>query len=186
MRHAQLHLALHDDFQTWPGDAGKGDVDQFVIVVLEYPARHASQFAVGPGIRRSAAQQDDPGGLRIGHIQRFHQAVELTLQNNQDFAPQAKVAGDDELHRRMSGTGGFEGGRQLHLDVAGGIEDEGDEYDATRAFGGTIQAFVDQYLGMLDEADFNSPHGVTLTPLGGEMQDFLVPVLVARSVADKQ
>jgi hypothetical protein len=33
LRHAQLDLALHDGFQARPGDAGEGQVDQFVLVV---------------------------------------------------------------------------------------------------------------------------------------------------------
>ena len=51
LRHAEQRLALHNALQTRPGDAGEGQVDEFVIVVLKHPARHARQFAVGAGIR---------------------------------------------------------------------------------------------------------------------------------------
>src|SRR5574343_1159293 len=61
LHHAQLHLALNGRFQAWPGDAGKGQVDQLVIVVLPYPACHLGQFAVAAGIRRTATEEDDAG-----------------------------------------------------------------------------------------------------------------------------
>jgi hypothetical protein len=39
---------------------------------------------------------------------------------------------------------------------------------------------------VLDEADLDPPLGMTFAPLGGEMQDFLVALAVARTVADEQ
>lgn len=79
---------------------------------------------------------------------------------------------------------GFQRGRQFHLDVAGGVEDEGQRQHLGAAFCRAIEPFVEQYVGMLDEAHFDAPRRVALTPLRGKVQDFLVAVAVARTVAD--
>ena len=108
------------------------------------------------------------------------------MQNEQDFAPHDEVTGNHEFDRRVAQASRGKRRRQLHLDVAGGIEDEGNEQHAPRAFGGTIQAFVDQHHGVLDEADLDPPGRVALAPLGGKMQYLLVALVIARTVADEQ
>jgi hypothetical protein len=185
--HAQAGLALHHGLQARPGHAGEGEVDQFVLVaVLEDPARHLGEFAVGAGVRRAAAEQDHAGGLRVGHGQLLHQAIELALQHGEDLAAHAEVAGAGEADAGVARAGACERGRQLHLDVAGGIEDEGDREHVAGVARGAVEALVEQHVGVLDEADLDAPAGMALAPLRGEVQDLLVALAVARAVADEE
>ena len=92
----------------------------------------------------------------------------------------------DELDIRMASARAGDGRRELHLDVAGGIQDEGQNEHLPRPPGGTVQALVEQHLGMLDEAGLDAPGGVTLAPLGGEVEDLGVAVAVAGAVAHQQ
>ena len=107
------------------------------------------------------------------------------MQHGEDFAPHAEVAGDDELDARMALPRFFQRMRQFHLDVACGVQDEGDGDDLLRALGGAVQAFVEQHLGVLDEADLDPPVRMLLSPLGGEVDGFLVTFATARTVADE-
>ena len=179
-------MALDDTLEPRPGDAGEGQVHQLEVVVLEQPAGHLGQLAVGAGVGRAAAQQDHAGGLRVGHVEGLHQAVELALQHLQDLAAHAQVAGAGEAHPRVAGAGGLDGGGQLHLHVAGGVEDEGDHQHAAGAAGGLVEAGVEQHLGVLDEAGLDAPGGVAFAPLGGEAEDLGVAVAVAGAVAHQQ
>ena len=102
LHHAELDLPLHDRLQPRPGDASEGEVDEFVFVCLEDPARHACQFAVGAGVRRTAPEQNDAGRLRVGNGERLHLAVELRLQDGEQLAPHAKVTRHQKLDLRVA------------------------------------------------------------------------------------
>ncbi len=184
--HAEADLALHDGFQARPGDAGEGQIDQVVVAVFKQPARHFRQFAIGPAIRRAAAEQDDAGGARVGHVQVFHQAVKLALEHGEYLAAHAEVAHAVKAHAGMAQAGGVERGRQFHLDVPGSIENEGQGDDPARIARGTVEPFVKQHFSMFDEANLDPPFRVALAPLCGKMQDFLVAFAVARAVADEE
>src|SRR5690606_31992151 len=186
LRHAQARLALHHGLEPWPGDAGEAEVHQFVVAVLEQPARHLGEFAIGAGVRRATAEQHHTGGLRVGHVELLQQAVELTLEHTEDLAPHAEVAGAGEADAGVTLARIFDRSRQFHLDVAGSVEDGGNRERLAGTPGGAIQAFIEQHVGMLDEAGFDVPVGVALTPLSGEMQDLLVALAIARAVADEE
>ena len=124
--------------------------------------------------------------MRIGHVERLHQAVELALQHLEDFPAHAQMTGAAEAHRRMAQAGLFDGGRQFHLHVAGGVEDEGNHQHVAGIAGGAVEAAFEEHVGVLDEAGFDAPRRVTLAPLGGEVEDLGVAVPIAGAVADQQ
>ena len=96
------------------------------------------------------------------------------------------MAGDNEFNLRMAFACGLDGGRQFHLDVAGGVEDERDQYHALRAARRAIEPFADQHIGMFDETDVDAPVRMHRAPLGSELLDLVVAVPVAGTVAGKQ
>jgi len=161
-------------------------VDQLVVAVLEQPARHLGQLAIGARVRRAAAEQHHAGGARVGHVELLQQAVELALEHGEDLAPHAEVAGAGEGDAGVALARALDGGRQLHLDVAGSVEDEGNRDHSPRAVRGTVEPRVEQHVRMLDEAGLDAPAGVAIAPLGGEMQDLLVALAIARAVADEE
>ena len=79
----------------------------------------------------------------------------------------------------MAGACGIDRCGEFHLDVTGRIEDERDEHDAIRALCGAIQAFVEQNLGMLDKADFDTPVRVHCPPLLGKLLDLVITLAIA-------
>ena len=184
--HAEAGLALHHGLEPRPGHAGEGEVDQLVVAVLEDPACHPGELAVGAGVRRAAAEQDHAGGLRVGHGELAHQAIELAAQHGEDLPAHAEVAGAGEADAGVTRAGACERGGQFHLDVAGGIEDEGDREHVAGVARGAVEALVEQHVGVLDEAGLDAPAGMALAPLRGEVQDLLVALALARAVADEE
>ena len=53
------------------------------------------------------------------------------------------MARDDELNVRVAFTRTLDRGRQLHLDVAGGVENEGDQHDTLGTLGCVVEAVVE-------------------------------------------
>ena len=51
---------------------------------------------------------------------------------------------------------------------------------------GAVEAFVEEHVGVLDEAGLDAPGGVAVAPLGGEVEDLGVAVAVAGAVAHQQ
>ena len=109
----------------------------------------------------------------------MHQAVELLLQHGEDFAPHAEMTGDKKFNGRMALASAIDRCGEFHLDVTGRIEDERDEHDAIRALRGAIQSFVEQNLGMLDKADFDTPVRVHCPPLLGKLLDLVITLAIA-------
>ena len=96
------------------------------------------------------------------------------------------MAGEDEIDLRMRGARGFERGRQFHLDVPGGVEDEGHHDDLAGALGRAFEAVGKQHLGVLDEADDDTPVGMARAPEFGKGLDLVVALAFARAVADEE
>ena len=95
------------------------------------------------------------------------------------LAPHAKVAGDDKLDAGVALTGFIQRVRQLHLDVAGGIQDKGNGDDALGVARGAVEPVIEQHIGVLDKADFNPPFGMKFAPLRGEIDRFFVALAAA-------
>src|SRR5574343_921702 len=70
--------------------------------------------------------------------------------------------------------------------MAGRVQDEGDDQHLASALCGPVEAFAEQHVGVLDEADLDAPVRVAGTPLLREVQGFLITLAAARTVADKE
>ena len=139
------------------GDVGKGDVHQFVVAGLVHPTGETRHVAVGAGVGRAATQQNDAGGARVGHGHVPHQAVEPALDDGEDLAAQPQVWRAGELDRRMADARGGDGGRDILLDVAGGVENEWQHHHPPTVGGGTVEPRVERGFGQFDEAQFDAP-----------------------------
>jgi hypothetical protein len=187
LHHAQPDLALHDGFEARPGDAGEGEVDQFVLVGLEDPARHPGQLAVGAGVGRAAPEQDDAGG----HADRARPAASSggraglcsTAKISRPM-PRWRVTANSTCGWRSRARFSAAGNSILTWPAA--LRMKGMTSTLRRHAQPGRDLHRQQHFGVLDEADLDPPVGVTFAPLGGEMQGFLVAVAVARAVADEE
>ena len=184
--HAQQHLALHHALQARPGDAGEGDLHQFMVAVLLQPARHLGDVAVGLPVGRAAAQQHHAGGGGVRYVQRLHAAAQLALQDREDGLAGREVRPVQELHARAVRARMLDGFGNFHLHVAGRVQDERQHQDAAAALGGQQQAVVQARWRELDEAHLDAPAGPAFAPLAHEGMDFVVALGLARAVADQQ
>ena len=122
--HAQQHLALHHALQARVGDAGKGDIHQFVLGLLPQPARQLGHLAVRLAVAGAAAEQDHAGAARIRHIQPLQALAQLALQHRQRRLAGTQVGRDIELHLRMTQACLFNRPGNIALDMAGGVENQ--------------------------------------------------------------
>ena len=95
-----------------------------MIAAFVYPAGKAGHVAVGAGIGRAASQQDNSGSARIGHGHIPHQLADSADDDGKDFATQAKRWCAGKFERGMALASGSDGGGNVFLHVACGIEDQ--------------------------------------------------------------
>ena len=186
LAHADQRLALHHPLQPREGDAGEGQVDQLVVARLLQPARHLGHVAVGGAVGGAAPQQDHAGGRRVRHVERIHGPAQPALEDRQD-----RIAGGEVRAVEECGAGAVRAGvldrlRNLHLDVAGGVEDQRQHQHAARALRRGDQAVVQRGRRELDEADLDAPAWLARTPLRDELADLDIAGFLARAVADEQ
>ena len=122
LRHAQQALPLHGFFQPWPGDAGKGQVHQFVVGFFHQPARHLGHLAVGLAIRGPAPKDHHTGGGGVGHVEQLHGAFQAPLDDGQDGVTRRQMRRIGKLDLRKLQPRTVDGLRNVHLHVSGSIE----------------------------------------------------------------
>ena len=186
LAHADQRLALHHPLQPREGDAGEGQIDQLVVALFLQPARHLGHVAVGAAIGRAAAEQDHAGRRRVRHVERVHGLAQPALEDRQD-----RIAGGEVRAVEEGGAGAVRAGvldrlRDLHLHMAGGVEDQRQHQHAARALRRGDQAVVQRGRRELDEADLDAPAWLAGTPLRDELADLFVAGFLARAVADEQ
>ena len=96
------------------------------------------------------------------------------------------MTGEGELDLGMLGAGVLERCRDFHLDVPGGVEDEGHDDDPAGALRGAFETVGKQDVGVLDETDEDAPVGMAHAPEFGEGLDLGVALALARTVANEE
>ena len=184
--HAQHHLPLHSALQARPGDAGEGQVHQFVVRLLHQPAGHLGDIAIGLAVRRAAPQQHHTGGGGVGHVQLAHALAQVAAQHIQDGVACGEVRAIQKFGAGAVFAGMLNGLGNLHLHVACRVQDERQHQHAAGVACGVQQAVVQAGGRKLDEAHLDIPAGLACAPLGHKAVDFVVALGLARAVADEQ
>jgi hypothetical protein len=153
---------------------------------FQQPACHLGHLAVGAAVGRTAAQQHYAGGGRIRHVEGAHGLAQAPLQDRQDRIAGGEMRRQQDLGLRPGDARLLDRFRDLHLDVAGRIQDQRHHQHAARGARGIQQGGVHLGRRELDEAQFDAQFGPARAPLRDEVADFLVARILARAVADDQ
>ena len=186
LHHAQADLIPHHFLQPREGHAGEGQIDPCVVADLPQPAGHLRHVTIGQPVAGAPAEQNEAGGVRIGHIQREHGLTQQALEDAQQRIGHAQMRGIVEFHLRMALLCPLDGFRDVVADMAGGVEDQRQHEHTAAGAGRAVDGRVEQRVGKLDEADLDAPVGMQGAPLLGKLQDLGIAGGFTGTVADQQ